>query len=125
MGRELVRRGNASRFEGSREDLRVDAVRLAAVLPDAQLLDARGVDDRDLMAVPFERVTHVPRLAAGLEDDVRRRRVGTENVHELIQIVHGPTCDNLALIHFAERDLSNAHIESYSPHRRPLRGSTF
>ncbi len=106
----------ASLRESAGERLGVEAIVLASVLPDADLTHARGVDEEGLVAERGQPVVDVPRLAAGLKGDPRGRRVGTEEVVQLVEGTSGLAMEDLSVAHLTQHDLSDAEVESYGPH---------
>jgi len=123
VGRQHMRFGNVAGFERPREHFGIDAIRLAAVLTDAELLDPCRIDKLDLVAPTNELVVYVPRLAARLDGDPCLGCVDGEHVVESRERTDRPSRHDLPVLHLAERDLLRAQIQTYIPHRRPLLGS--
>ncbi|MGA3123675.1 MAG: hypothetical protein ABSF69_23155 [Polyangiaceae bacterium] len=78
-------------LQGACKHLGVDAIHLAPVLTDPELLDARRVDELDLVAAPNELVVDVPRFTTRLDGHVPLGRVEPELVLERRETVHGPS----------------------------------
>ena len=108
VGRQHMRFGNVAGFERPREHFGIDAIRLAAVLTDAELLDPCRIDKLDLVAPTNELVVYVPRLAARLDGDPCLGCVDGEHVVESRERTDRPSRHDLPVLHLAERDLLRA-----------------
>jgi len=117
-----VRFGYAPRLDGQGDRFGVDRIVLSPMLTNADLPDARGVEHPRPVSPHFQRVVHVPALPAGLESNHRRRRLRPQPSGQLRETSYRRSLDDLAVLHFAIRNVARAQVQSYASHDRPPLG---
>jgi hypothetical protein len=86
--------GNSSLLDRSRQQLRIDAVRLAAMMADSDLLGPRRVDEQDVVTPLRQDVVNMPCFATRLDRYPRALRAWTEHVLQALQLAHRTSCDD-------------------------------
>jgi hypothetical protein len=113
-----VRDGDAATFDCARQDLRIDAIRLAPMRADPELTDACRIDENDLVTVAAEDAGDVPSVATRFESDARSEPAfSTQDLPELADAPAGRASDDTTFADFANGVLPRCQIHSYAPHR--------
>lgn len=111
-----MRSRDAAALDSSSEDLGVDAVGFATMLPDTNLTGSGRIDEQHLIAPFTQNVVHVPGLTARFDRYFRRLRLRTELRLERVDGTDRQTPENLTTGHLTECDLPYSEIEGYVSH---------
>jgi len=104
------------------DDLCIDGVIFSPMLRDTELPNARRVEHMGLVSPRLELVVDVPPFTARFEGHSCRWRRGAESTLELRQRLDRRAAHDLAIDHFAIRDVAHTEIQSYASHDEPPLG---